>query len=1337
MKIIQLCVFRKKYTRFWLFPYLFFATGLKAQEPFEPLQNFRTGLSGYVDDITPDSHGFLWLANGDKGFSRFDGRSFAQYKFPFESGYVSFLQFDSQKNALWIGSKGCLGKLRFDDWHFQKYELPDSFASETKLFWITDGHRDGNKLWLATLLGLVEFDLEKELITGIYRQPLAEVHSPGREMANFFKSIQPDLARPDWLWLGSECGVAVFDKKSRTFRRFLNPLKQVHDFARYVLPLINGRILVGPESGLWEIDPTSGNWQKCELPGGSDQSKFFLVEGLLQVGADTVLITGNSGHFGFYSIAQKEVVWEGHAESDIVFMHRDRLGDFWAGNSLGLWHLERKKTLGHAFLEPNPVEPKGFLPFRVDLDKSSGKLIVASAYRYGATLIDVATGQFQPLMLVGKSPKMKTNGLARLSENEWLVGCDSILAVWRSDQNALYKFKWQPTGAFNIRAILKSKTGEIWVSTHNTGIFRLSADGITERRFYNELQIPEIKNFEGSRNDLFEDRAGRIWSTTVFGISVFDPLYQKWHHFPQKNGDPLTIGYPHSFAEDGLGNLFAVGNDSVLMIAPKDWEGGGTRILKQGDGLRSARYFTAAVDGAGRLLLGTDLGIERLDMRTGNSVVCPTNSIPIQILESHIRLFPMPNGELAVVTRRGLAILPESVFSQKMETARPWISSILINNKARQQSGDDFSLEKLELAPNENVLELRFSALGFDHPSRNRFLYKMEGIDRDWVEADGNNLTAKYAHLPSGNYVFRVKAVSPFFGESPHQAALSIHVETPFYQTIWAFLGYFLIVFGIIWLIFRERLARQSATSEAHRLAELDNFKTRLFTNFTHEFRTPLTLILGLAQKGKRQKEPLPTIDFHTIERQGEQMLALVNQMLDLSKLDSGGLVLHEEVADIVRFLRTETALYESLSGLRGILLVFQNGLVAPVYPILFDGEKLRHIVSNLLSNALKFTPSGGSIELSIFEKMGLNAVEIRVRDSGKGIPPELADRVFERFWQSESAARSGGTGIGLAIVREFAELMGGSATVVTGVGQVGADFRVVLPLKAFSGAFYENRGLIEPAFLDHKTTIKNKEKQSGQTEGRPFALIVEDNSDVAAFIADSLPTGWQIELATDGADGFQRALERLPDLILSDVMMPNMTGFELCRALKNDPRTDHIPVILLTARADANSRLTGLREQADVYLSKPFQQEELCLQAENLLRRQRLLQKKWASILGKTNETARIEPTPESVFLEKIKSILENRALDSAFSVPALASEMGMGQSQFQRKLTAITGLTAVETILGFRLEKASGLLISTGLNISEIAYQTGFEDPHYFARAFSKKMGHSPTEHRRQARD
>lgn len=522
---------------------------------------------------------------------------------------------------------------------------------------------------------------------------------------------------------------------------------------------------------------------------------------------------------------------------------------------------------------------------------------------------------------------------------------------------------------------------------------------------------------------------------------------------------------------------------------------------------------------------------------------------------------------------------------------------------------------------------------------------------------------------------------------------------------------------------------RRQMDLEKQRVVELNEMKTRFYTNITHEFRTPLTVIMGMTEqiKGSPQATNL-------IKRNSKNLLRLINQLLDLSKLESGKLQLQLIHGNIVTYLQYLTESFHSMAEAKNISLTFFSE--EATIEMDYDEEKIQHIIYNLLSNAIKFTPKDGKtiFHISQVQQKKQDYLKMALKDSGPGIAPEKLPYIFDRFYQADdsSTRTQEGTGIGLALTKELVVLMDGEISVKS-EPNAGTTFSVLLPilreLPLSNKPSAPSRIEVEPV-IDATLEIPDESPLISDTS-LPILLIIEDNKDVLLYIQQILAANYQVYTAENGAEGVRQAMELIPDIIISDVMMPIMDGYEVCENLKQDERTSHIPIVLLTAKATQDDRIRGLKYGADAYLAKPFDKEELLIRLEKLVELRRQLQSKYAQTLL-DDPSPEPRNTMEDEFLQKVRAVVQDHLHDSHFNVPQLADLLHLSHIQLYRKLKALLDQTPSQFIRTTRLQKAAELLKNPELNISEIAYDVGFSDPNYFSRAFQQTFGKSPSDFR-----
>ena len=707
---------------------------------------------------------------------------------------------------------------------------------------------------------------------------------------------------------------------------------------------------------------------------------------------------------------------------------------------------------------------------------------------------------------------------------------------------------------------------------------------------------------------------------------------------------------------------------------------------------------------------------------------------------------PLTTGQLVVGTDNGLNLFyPEPLLqSHKQNSLRDQSTQLKltyyssINGKTGDVSeNNQFSNDQKQLFFNYNdkVINFKFSLLDFTNPATHTFSYWMKGIDKKWTDPVRSN-TREYTNLPAGKYTLKVKAHNGNGVWSQNEINVDIKVKPAWYKTWW-FLALCLLAFlAVAYAIVKHYLGLEKGKlelfakeKEAKQLKELDDAKNLFFTNITHEFRTPLTVIKGVNENSDALEK-----EKSLIRRNSNNLLQLINHLLDLSKLESRKLKLNLSQGDIVKYIEYLTASFFSMAVEKKIQLEFQSEVEE--LTMNFDELRTQQIIYNLLSNALKFTPEGGSIKINLaVENEELQKLRITIQDSGHGIPKQDIPHLFDHFYQvSNSVTKIGeGTGIGLSLTKELVELMEGEIRVTSTLNQ-GSAFVVVLPIRStlsdelIPSNFDIDKEAVLP-YISNKTTQNNRlisQELNTADENLPILLLIEDNADIVTYICSILEEKYQIVISINGEIGIEKAIEIIPDIIISDVMMPIKDGYEVCKTLKQHENTDHIPIILLTAKANVSDRLEGLKYGADAYINKPFLKEELLIRLDQLLLVRKKIQEKYSKQIIAPQEVLTDE---KDAFFNKLKEVIITNMSNHLFGVPEMANALFMSQPQVYRKSKALLDKTPTAVINMMRLNKAKELLINTTDSISEIAAIVGYKDANYFSRVFQNKFRSSPS--------
>jgi len=875
----------------------------------------------------------------------------------------------------------------------------------------------------------------------------------------------------------------------------------------------------------------------------------------------------------------------------------------------------------------------------------------------------------------------------------WVKGWESsYLLLYDLEKSAVVKQISMPYTMESNAIYQRLSNGKVYLGTHSSGIFIFSEEGELLEH-YTTSKDSKIQLASNTCSAFYENKAGDLWIGHGLGLSRINSSEDSIEHFELMPNEPYF--------------------NFVSGILPDDDD----------------RF----------LWVGTNRGLYRFDTQTKIANSFPFHPEIQEVWFARVANFKSRSGRMywggsnAITGFQGIIHFNPNELLEAYDGLKKSNSPIFIkryvqfDRKTKQEIESTQELQQTQsiiLQAGDRYFNLEFRLADFRYPRQNYYSYYLEGYDENWRMADRGNATIHYENLPKGTYRLYLRGALFQDQLAQNEKVITVKVIPYWYETTWARILFVASGMIMIYGIYRNRLIQQIERTEAKQIKELDLLKTRLYTNITHEFRTPLTVILGmteqLADGNARQ----------LIRRNGKNLLRLVNQLLDLSKLDSGKLTLDKTNGDIIVYLQYLTESFHSMALEREIQLLFHSEEDALYMD--FDEVKIQHIVYNLLSNALKFTPKGGKVVFLVLkaERKGVAYLKIKIKDTGIGIAATQLPHIFNRFYQVDnSTTRKGeGTGIGLALTKELVELMNGQINVVSTPGK-GTEFLVWLPIENNMPPASPNPDYVPSEHLlfdlpkdELPANPTPAFSETGNSE-RPVVLIIEDNRDVATYIQQLLAKDYETQLAENGHLGIEKALESIPDIIISDVMMPEKSGYDVCETLKQDERTNHIPIILLTAKAMQEDKVEGLKYGADAFLVKPFDKEELFVRLEKLIALRQQLQTKYSQ------QSADISKPIDNPFLQKLRTIIAVHLDETEFGASQLAEEMAMSPTQLYRKLKALTGTTSTLYIRSIRLERAKKLLQTTALTISEIAYEVGFSDPNYFSRVFQQEFHSSPS--------
>jgi signal transduction histidine kinase/ligand-binding sensor domain-containing protein/DNA-binding response OmpR family regulator len=912
----------------------------------------------------------------------------------------------------------------------------------------------------------------------------------------------------------------------------------------------------------------------------------------------------------------------------------------------------------------------------------------------------------------------------------------------------------------SVYGLVEDHQQNIWIATLGGGLDRLDATRKNFRRH-------DIGNVPGLLSNmilsLYSKDSSIVYLSTTAGINVLNtvtntitPLFRD-----RKQMNKLSDLIIYNTLVDCRNQLWIATDNGINVYNPQT---NSISYLKMADGLPTDQVVSLVEDNSGNIWAGTRNGLACIYCKTNpkthkyeyNVVSFDENDGLLSSILNQNAVFKNKQGKIYIGCTKGYTVFdPQTIHFNKI-VPEPHFTEILIGNDVLQPGIEhknhlilDESIthkNRIELNYDDKNFTINFSALSYIHPEKNRYRYKLKGFDEDWLETKNGIGSATYSNLNQGTYRFIVYASNNDNVWSTKPLMLEVVILPPFWLTWWAFTIYFLLGMLLLWYIVNFNLRKQKRefenaqrVREAKQLHEMDEMKFRFFTNISHEFRTPLTLIISPVEKLLREaKSDDEKSLLSIIHRNANGLLELVNQLLDFRKLDVQKDTLNLSVGDVVAFIKDICYSFTELANRKAINFSFSTSVSE--LRMEFDPEKLRKVISNLLSNAFKFTPNNGKIDVTIGLVQQLNnqkqLLKITVADSGIGIPAKDLERVFERFYRVENAENGNqtGTGVGLHIVSEYVKLHNGDIGVESQPGK-GSIFTMLLPANQHIHEEIISQNVLEeeiPEELTGEEAVLVEDHRSKL----PLMLVVDDNEDFRNFITAIFTDSYRILKAEDGEIALKIILDKMPDLIICDVMMPNMDGFELCRMVKQDIRVSHIPIILLTAKAGEENKYKGLEAGAEDYIAKPFNMEMLTLKVSRIIERQKKTRDQFKHKVDITTTDVEITSMDEK-FVKKAVALVEENLSSSEFLVEDLCREMGMSRVYFYKKILSLTDKTPSEFIRFIRLKRAADLLEKSQLFVNEVAFQVGFNDPKYFRKYFKDEYGVSPNEYKKKFTD
>ncbi|MGQ9642496.1 MAG: hybrid sensor histidine kinase/response regulator transcription factor [Ignavibacterium sp.] len=1346
----------------------------------------QDGLSNNkVNCVLQDKAGFIWFGTED-GLNRFDGYEFKLFRPSSEKNSIVskdiWSLYEDEEGNIWIGSKnGDVIKLDYLTQKFSSWKIEEITRNDNS---VTAIYVDGKKnVWVGTYQqGLFKFDQSGKKNGHWDYNP----ENPIGISNNFITSILED--KNDVLWISTYFGLNEFnpEKPEKGFTKYLASGYSLNNNLIWELvksSLDENRIWICTASGLNYINTVSKKISTINIP----QEKSIQFSGSVGDVVESIennrliLYIGTYGGLVRYDLNENRSVRfvqqknnpKSIISNQINQMIKDKSGVIWLASENGVSSL----SIRYNFLIP-------FSNFNSEFPLRSFNSDVKSILNYDDKniLVGTSTGLFKlnlQEMTEIEFPQFKDLNIWSLYKDDnnilWVGTYGQGLYQLNIKSNTLKKITIEyplfKTLAYNyIKDIKPDSDNNLFIGSWGGGLVKLVNSKGSKNNEQNELKFwrSNKDNSETvSYNDVWSiviDKVGRIWiGTNGGGLNYFNEEKNKFTYLTAKNSNGLLKSNSILFlyqtqnkAENDKTTLWICTDQGLTKLVLKnltDFNSLEELILSSKtytskDGLSSEVVKSVVENGNGDIWVSTSNGIfvydDRADRFNRISYAFERrqtnyNSGASLNFKDKFFLFGSIDGLKVFQTKQVIQsdYKPEVIISD-FQLFNKSVSSI-DNSPIKSVLNKN---GEIKLSYNENVFSFQFTATDYNNPSTIKYAYMMKGFDKDWNYTE-NRRFVTYTNLNPGEYEFLVKATNSDGLWNDIPTAVKVIISPPWWRTVWAYIAYIFLFFAGILTIRRLEINKAKLMNEikmkdfeAEKLREVEAMKSRFFANISHELRTPLMLIKGPIDELLNNNSNTNVAELAGLAaRNSEKLKSLIDQLLELTQLESAKIPVKAVYGNIVEFNKNILWSFKNLADQKQIELIFESEKEKIM--AWFDKDILEKILNNILSNALKFTNAQGKIGIKIScPKSDVNQkTVIKIFDTGIGIDEKDVNKVFDRFYQSTESVRKNyaGFGIGLSLVKELVDLHKWEIRLLS-EKMKGTEFLISIPLNDYLD---ETQKMKEEAPLNSieeisESIIKSNEVEDANTDddsGKFTLMIVEDSEDVRYYLSSLLKNQYKLIIAENGLDAINKSLEQLPDLIISDIMMPEMDGLEFCQRIKNDWRTSHIPVILLTARTTIEDKVEGLETGADDYLYKPFNSSELYARIKNLISQRIKLKEKFSKSLELKPEII-TDSNADQEFINRAIEVAENNIYNLDFNTDKFAKEMFLSRSQLYRKLNSLTNQSPGEFIRTVKLKKAAKLLIEKKLSITQIALEIGFNSPSHFTKAFKQLFDCLPSE-------
>lgn len=1299
--------------------------------------------------IKQDTTGFIWIGTAE-GLNRYDGYEFKVFKhIPGDSTSLSASWVNcmlvTKSGELWIGTEKGISIYDPINETFNPCRVINDTNHLLDNLRIRSLYEDSKGIiWIGTLEGLIRVDRQSN-----YMSYFSFVTDHNQRMANEIRRICE--SKSGFLWLATFDGLYRMNIKDYSFERFEARHKLPHDPKNnlvsdiYISKSDPGKLYVGTSQGLTIIEESSGKiletyrkeYSKISDDDVKSINRYDESRLILATANGTSLFNIETKQFEIYN---NDILDHTSLPNETVWcIHEDNQGNIWLGTSSGIAILDKSR------------KPINVMRTIINENNLIKRIVVNDI-------------------------------LVTSNSDIWLTYNEGILR-YDKNKNLIRKYKGKEDGISHpiVKRIIEDSRGIIWIGTN---------DGVN----YYDPDIDRFRSLDNDANgiplkyiyDLKEDKEGDIVANISSGICFITPQFipgNKQISFKYRTAmiDKIitSVNYDVTYFDiDKKGNIW-IGTINEGLFRYNKSQDKFTQYkfdIKNPNSINSNRIYSIRIDAKGMIWVGTDMGLCRFN-ETTNSFTRFSNdsdlSYSIRTLTSDMRgrlwigsdnklvmfdcednlkiiinlfndvglselefnsFFNIENETIYMGGNGGVIFFQPDEIVLDMDKAPVVLTNFELWGKSLNKNLHDIqtkfrqslsSYKKIVLAHNENSFKLSFAMLNFSSSTNNKYAYRLKGYDEKMLIVETGENYVYYSNLPPGKYTFWVKGINPDGIWSDQVASLDILIKTPWWKTWWAYLLLLFTICSIFYFLYKLTINRLHLSNELKmekaergKIEELDRIKMSFFTHISHELKTPLSLILGPIES---LKESLNNERQHAqldiMKQNAERLLRLINQIMDVRKIENEKMTLSLKRGEFISFVKKIFERFTDYTNRRNISYDFIS--YVETKDMFFDADKIEKILYNLISNAIKYTPNGGRIQVLINERE--RDLIVSVCDSGIGVAQENKKQIFENFYQVSARGfdNTYGTGIGLYLTKEFVQLHGGEITLNSQLGK-GSEFEFTIPTNLL------------PSYTQTETPGNFAEAEIDSSDHflKYKVLIIEDNDDMIEFLKINLDDHYEIYTANNGEEGLRLVNEKFPDLVISDIMMPGIDGFEVCSSIKGNIVTSHIPVILLTAKNDEISRSEGYRRGADSYIYKPFSIKTLKVRINKMIElREQMQQTFRQKILSEPSEIT-IESENDR-FINSLMKVIEQNMEDPYFGTKELCEKTNYSYQQVYRKIKALTGETINEFIRRVRLKRARQYLLQSDLRVSEIMYKVGFSSHSYFTKCFREYYGVSPTEY------